>query len=272
MAAPEIQVQRAPHMDQNKSFLEKYGPWAVVTGASSGIGHEFAMQLASHGLNVVLVARRVERLDALAAQLSSQHGVRALVIEADLSRLEAIDDIAQRTSSLAVGLLVNCAGFTTTSPFLERSLAEQMALLDVNGRAPMALMHVFGNRFAAQARGGIVNVASASAVLPMPQWANYAAVKAYVLQLSEALWYELRPRGVDVLALCPGNTRTAFAEVSGSGMKGGMEAGPVVALALRRLGHAPVVVPGWGNALASWIPRFISRKASILLGAKVMGQ
>jgi hypothetical protein len=259
-------------MVQSKLFNDKYGPWAVVTGASSGIGQEFAMQLASRGLNLVLVARRIERLDALAAQLSQQHGVRTEVIEADLSGLQAIDDIAQRTASLDVGLLVNCAGFTTTSPFLARSLAEQMTLLDVNGRAPMALTHVFGKRFVARARGGVINVASASAVLPMPQWANYAAVKAYVLQLSEALWYELRPHGVDVLALCPGNTKTAFAQVSGSGMKGGMAPQAVVALALRRLGHAPVVVPGWGNVLASWIPRLISRKASILLGAKVMGQ
>jgi hypothetical protein len=260
------------HMVQSKLFSERYGPWAVVTGASSGIGQEFATQLAGRGLNVVLVARRIERLDALAAQLSRQHGVRTLVIEADLSRLEAIDDIARRTLPLAVGLLVNCAGFTTTSPFLARSLAEQMSLLDVNGRAPMALMHVFGERFVAQARGGIINVASASAALPMPQWANYAAVKAYVLHLSEALWYELRPQGVDVLALCPGNTKTAFAQVSGSGMRGGMAPEAVVALALRRLGHAPVAVPGFGNLLASWVPRLISRKAGIVLGAKVMGQ
>ena len=259
-------------MSTNLAFHRKYGPWAVVTGASSGIGEEFARQLALRGLNVVLVARRLDRLIKLGEQLLREHGVQTLAIEADLSEPDAIARITEQTQALDVGLLVNSAGFAMTGAFLEQDLRDQLKLMDVDCRAPMALSHFFGLRFVQRKAGGIVNVASASAFLPMPHWANYSAAKIYLVQLSEALWYELRPQGVDVLALCPGNTHTEFASVSGSGMQGGMKVQPVVALALRHLGHKPLVVAGWGNALASLIPRFISRRASIVLGAKIMGQ
>ena len=250
--------------------LCKYGEWALVTGASSGIGAEFCRQLAARKLNLVLVARRADRLQQLSATLTQAHGIETRVVVADLSRDDFLAPIAAATDALDVGLLVNNAGFALTGKFLEHVLDGALALQNVNCRAPMMLAHHFGRRMVQRGRGGIINVSSASAFMPLPYWSQYAASKIYLLHLSEALWFELKDQGVDVLALCPGSTRTEFARIAGTQMQG-MDPEYVVARALASIGRRPSVVPGLGNVVASWIGRLLTRRRAVILGSMVVG-
>lgn len=252
-----------------KDFGARYGPWAVVTGASSGMGAEFARQLAALGLHVVLIARRQERLEALRDELQRQHGIHTRVIAADLSETDELSRVVAQTADLDIGLLVNSAGFAVTGEFAGHRLDDELGLLHVDCRALMVLSHQFGQRLIKRGRGGIINIASAASFLPLPYWAHYSAAKAYVLQFSEGLWYEMRRHGVDVLALCPGSTKTEFAKVAGTSMTG-MDVRPVVRQAIAGLGKKIRVVPGFGNRIASLVPRLISRRWSILLGSQVV--
>lgn len=250
-------------------FRKKYGSWALVTGASSGIGEEFSKQLAARGMNLILVARRQERLEQLANELGQQYGVQCKVIAGDLEMAEFLTELDTATAPLEVGLLVNNAGFAQTGYFLARPVEEHLSLLHVNCRAPLMLAHTYGDRMAKRGRGGIINVASAVAFLPMPHWGNYAASKAYLLSFSEALGFELQERGVDVLALCPGATRTEFANVAGT-RDAGMEAIDVVACALKSLGRRPLVIAGFGNRLIVLLTRLFSRRWLTKIGAQTL--
>jgi len=250
-------------------FVQKYGPWAIITGASSGIGEEFAKQLAARKMNLVLVARRKEKLELLSRELIKAHGIEVKIVFADLSNPDFLEKIQSVASSLEIGLLVNNAGFALTGEFLGHTLEEELSLLNVNCRAPLMLAHTFGKKMAQRGNGGIINVASASAFLPMPFWTNYAASKAYLLHFSEGLGYELRKKGVDVLALCPGSTRTEFSKVAGT-TSGGMEPNQVVELGLKKLGKQPVAIAGFSNKIISFISRFFSRKLLTKIGAGVV--
>lgn len=181
-------------------FVSKYGPWAVVTGASSGIGAEFAKQLAAAGLAVVLVARRQERLQALSKYLVEHYAVQTQVIVADLTTLEGRGAVIANTSDLDVGLLINNAGIELVGSFFHDGAEEHQKLIDLNVSAVTALAHAFGRRLVERGRGGIVFLSSmASRVLPW--YATYSASKAFVSALSLALREELRRKGVDVLSL-----------------------------------------------------------------------
>ncbi len=250
-------------------FRKKYGPWALITGASSGIGAEFSKQLAAHGMNLVLIARRQERLERLADELSQQCRIQIRVIAGDLEKKEFLDEVFAATESLEVGLLISNAGFARTGQFLEVSLEDHLSLLSVNCRAPLMLSHIYGNRMAARSRGGIINVASAAAFLSMPYWGNYAASKSYLLSLSEALGFELHQRGVDVLALCPGATRTEFSVVAGT-RSVGMGVSDVVSYALEMLGRQPLAIPGLSNRLITMVTRFFSRRTLTKIGARTV--
>ena len=165
----------------------KYGPWAVVTGASDGIGREMAHCLGRAGLNVMLVARRRALLDEIAARIAGDDGVETRVVAADLSRAHEVERIIATAAELDVGLLAACAGFGTSGPLIDAPLEPELEMIDVNCRAVLALTHAFGRRFAAQGRGGLVLMSSLVAFQGVPHAANYAATKAYVQTLAEAL-------------------------------------------------------------------------------------
>src|SRR5262245_35151814 len=181
------------------TFVERYGPWALVTGASAGIGAEFARQLSEMGLNLVLVARRRQRLEDLARELESKVQVR--IVAADLSRPDFLPGILSVTNSIEVGLLVNNAGFGLAGHFIEHELEKELDLLNVNCRAPLILTHEFGRQMAQRKRGGIIFVSSVSAYIATPFEASYTASKVYELFLAESLEYESKKNGVDMLAL-----------------------------------------------------------------------
>lgn len=254
-----------------EAFNRHYGAWAVVTGASSGIGEEFSRQLAALKFNLVLIARRQDRLQRLAQALTAAHAIQVETVCVDLSGADFLPQVAARTDALDVGLLINNAGFALTGKFLDHSLDDELSLLHVNCRAPMVLAHHFGRRFVKNHKGGIINVSSAASIMPLPFWAQYSASKIYLRYLSESLWFEMKEQGVDVLALCPGGTRTEFSQVAGIDMGGG-EVAPLVRAALENLGKKVSLMPGAGNALAAFVSRFISRRRAVILGSRVIGE
>lgn len=245
-------------------FKEKYGPWALITGASSGIGAEFAHQLVQHGLNLVLAARRKERLDAIAKELEQNHNIQVQTIQVDLSKPDFMSSIHPVTDTLEIGLLVNNAGISVDGKFLENKLEDELRMLEINCRAPLILAHEFGKKMADRNRGGIIFLASMVAFQGTPFWTNYAATKAHSLLLAEGLGYELKKEGVDVLALCPGFTKTEFygdLDFSGVPVKPG-DVKPVVSSALKSLGHRPAVIPGRMNRFLNIMEKYVLTRAS----------
>ena len=195
---------------RRRDFRSRYGPWAVVTGASSGIGRATALQLGEAGLNVMIVSRRHELLNDIAAQLSRSSDIETRVVAADLATSIGLETVEDACKNLDVGLLVAAAGFGTSGAFLEANLTVELEMLDVNCRALVGQCLYFGRRFAKRGRGGIVLMASLVGFQGVPFSASYAATKAYVQSLAEALYLELRPLGIDVLASAPGPVRSGF--------------------------------------------------------------
>lgn len=231
-------------------FSERYGPLALVTGASSGIGVGFAEELAERGLDLLLVARRQSRLEALAGRLRADHGVAVDVLVADLSRPEAIDNLARRLAGRDLGLLVSNAGFGLKGAH-EANDPEVMAeMLQLNCQAPMQLAHRLIPALRARGRGGIVITSSVEGLMGVPYSTAYAATKAFTNSLAEGLWGELSPAGIDVLALCPGSTDTEAHDKQGidrSTLSGMMAPREVARDALDHLTEGPVRVCGEQN-------------------------
>jgi short-subunit dehydrogenase len=248
---------------------------ALVTGASSGIGAAFARALAARGAHLVLAARSTDKLEALAGELSTRHGVRAVALHADLARPGAGAALARAVAErgLTVDVLVNNAGFATYGPFETLSPERDREELQVNVVALADLCHAYFPAMLARGRGAIVNVASTGAFAPVPYMAVYGATKAFVLSLSEALWVEARGRGVSVLALCPGPVETGFFEAAGAQGVLTNRARPevVVERALRALARGRShVVPGLSNWLLVQSARFSPRQVVARLAASMM--
>jgi short-subunit dehydrogenase len=241
--------------------------YALVTGASSGIGRELAMILAREGYALVLVARRTEPMRALAEQLEKAHGVASVVVGADLGSPEGVHTVMREVSrrQLELEVLVNNAGFGLAGGFELLPAEQQLGMIDLNIRALTALTREVLPGMVARRRGYVLNVSSSAAFQPGPLMAVYYASKAYVQSLSNALHEEMRGRGVTVTALCPGYTETEFAARAAehqrprlfSGPLGSLDARQVAELGYRamRRGRA-VVVPGFTNLLGAWLMPF----------------
>jgi hypothetical protein len=187
---------------------KRFGPWALITGASSGIGREFARQLAAAGLNTALVARRRVLLEEVGRGLAKDFGVEYRVITADLSTEGFIEELAEATQDLDIGLVVSNAGTGNPGKFLKLSRDELVNILRLNTLAHLDIAHHFGRRLATRGRGGIVLLGALGAIQGIPYMANDSATKAYVQSLGEALHVELEPLGVSVTVLAPGPTET----------------------------------------------------------------
>lgn len=191
-----------------KEFIDRYGPVAVVTGASSGIGKSFATLLAVQGLHLVLVARRIDRLETLATELSAQYGVEVKSCQVDLNDPSAAEQIFSATQGLDVGLLVSNAGFGFKGHYDEADPAQLSEMMMVNCHAPMLLARGFIPRLRRRGKGGIIFTGSIEGLMGFPYSTMYSATKGFIQNLGEGLWAELKPAGIDVLALCPGATDT----------------------------------------------------------------
>jgi len=243
-------------------------PLAVVTGASSGIGEEIAAQLARRGYDLVLVARRADRLHQLAARVQDATGVRSDVVEADLAdraECERLCEYLQPQRS-RLEILVNNAGFGTHGYFTETSLDRELEMIDVNCAAPVYLTKRLLPGMLDRGTGYVLNVASMSSFTPGPVMAMYYATKAFLLSLSEALWEECRGTGVVVTALCPGPVRTEFQGTAGIA-PGARSSGaaPIPVEEVARSGLVGmfrgdrVVIPGYQNRFAAAVMRFMPR-------------
>jgi short-subunit dehydrogenase len=250
----------------SEAFRQKYGPWALVAGASEGIGAAFAEELAARGVHLVLIARRAEPLEDLARRIRASHAVEVRTASIDLGAPSLLDDVRGAMDGLDVGLLVYNAALAFIGPFLEQSVADKLRVLDVNCRGPVVLSDELGRRMAARGRGGIILMSSLAGTLGTPFVATYAATKAFNLVFAESLWDELREKGVDVLACRAGATRTPAYERSNPAPSPTpvMDPRPVAVEALDALGKGPSMVPGAINsAVAFLMQRLMPRRAAV---------
>jgi len=249
-------------------FLRKYGPWAVVTGASDGIGREMAMYLAELGMNLVLVARRKLLLDQLAHELTSTYQIKTQVISADLSNHDAVQRTLDATTDLNVGLLIASAGFGTSGKFLHGRQETELNMLDVNCRAVLTMTQHYGRRFAEQGHGGMILLSSIVAFQGVPLSVNYAATKAYIQSLGEGLHAELAPLGVDVLVSAPGPIDSGFAQRANMQMGMSLQPDTVARETLSALGRKQFVRPGFLSKFLIGSLSYLPRRMRI----QVMGQ
>ncbi len=258
-------------------FKTKYGPWALVTGASSGIGKEFARQLAANGINVAVAARRQDRLEELAQELENKHHIQTRAIPVDLTAVNYLDIIQSATADIEIGLLINNAGAGAPGAFLRQSLDNYTRVVQLNVTAPMQLTHIFGEQMIKQGYGGIIFISSIAGYMGSPYMANYAATKAYLLNLGAALHIELKSKGVDVLVVSPGPTRTEMMEMEGTDFSSipmnWMEAGAVAAAGLQALGQKSTIIPGGMNKVMSFMAtRVMSRQTALTMFGNMMAK
>jgi short-subunit dehydrogenase len=254
------------------------GKTALITGASSGLGADFARQLAAMGCRVVLVARRAEKLQALRIEIFERHAVAVDAVAMDLCAADAPQKLYDQLTAqgIAVDVLINNAGYAVYGEFhhMEWERCRQMLELDV-----VALSHLtrlFAADMARRQFGYILLVASTGAFQPTPLYAAYAAAKSYVLYFGEALHHELRPSGVGVTVLCPGVTRTEFFDVAGQEMTAfqrmtAMNSADVARIGIRSmLAKRSCVVPGWINTAIAWFAPLMPRQFMAGMAARMM--
>ena len=252
------------------SFKEKYGPWAIVTGASSGLGVEYALQLAEKSLNLVLVARREEMLVDLAEKIQKEYPVEVKIVVLDLAKLGFYEELSNQIDGLDIGLVVNNAGVNCEGHFYRGDLDRNIQMLRLNTEAPFIIAYEMGKKLIERKKGGIIFTASSSSFQATPYLSHYGATKAYLLSLAESMNFEFKDKGVDVIALCPGLTESEMS----TGMKGNpilMKAAPVVKLAIDNLGKEAFVVPGLGNKIQTFMTqRILGRDLSRIVTGSLM--
>ena len=259
-----------------KGVLKAYSDrWALITGASSGIGAEFARLLAGRGMHLVLVARRRELMEELAEELDTRHGTQTEIIVSDLGEPGQVKQLVDETNSrgVTVDLLVNNAGFGFVGEFATTDVDRMSEMIRVNIAALTELTYAFLPGMLQRGEGAVINVASVAGFQPVAYMPVYSATKAFVLHFSEALWAELRDHGVTVTALCPGTTRTEFFDVAGvSGWLAKHSAHTpeqVVKAGLKALERRrQYVIPGWKNYLIAMATRLARRKEVVLQSMK----
>jgi short-subunit dehydrogenase len=228
------------------AYLDRYGPTALVTGASSGIGRAFAEILAARGFNLVLPARRIDRLEVLAERLEDKFRISVMPLEIDLTDPTAAHRILDATATIDIGLLVSNAGFGLKGAFDQDDPGAQAEMLMVNCHATTQLARGFVPRLRARGKGGILFTSSVEGLIGCPYSAVYSATKAYVNALGEALWAELKPDGIEILTLCPGATESEAAAKQGidiATMTNVQPAEEVATLALDAIADGPTFIP-----------------------------
>lgn len=247
----------------------KYKQTALVTGTSSGIGRDITRDLAGKGYDLILVARRKERMDELAKELNTKHGTECLVLPCDLSNREQLNALMPRThdwleqGQRALTVLVNNAGTGVWAPFAEQSKEISQKDIDLNVTAPTTLAHEFIHLAQQHHQPSyILNVSSLAALLATPKYTVYSSTKSYVYRFTELLRYELRKTNISVTVMCPGGVLTEFFDNSGQDMKG--EFGMMTSEAVAKIGvdamlkRKFLIIPGWINKLSALV-RFLPR-------------
>ncbi|MBJ18947.1 MAG: SDR family oxidoreductase [bacterium] len=248
------------------ALTARFGEWALVTGASSGIGSALARQIAADGMKVVLTARREDRLVALAAEFERDFEVETRIVVADLAEPDGSKRVLEAVSDLEIGLLVNNAGQGYAGRFDLLDGERLRRQLVLNCETPLVLTHALVQGMRERGRGGVLLTGSLAGHLPLPLHSVYSASKAFDRFLGEALWAELRASNIDVVVLEPGSTETEFQEVAGEMAHPGHRADEVARRGLRALGEQPSVVSGWSNwVLVNAVSRLLTRPILVLI-------
>ena len=254
--------------------LKRYGSTALVTGASSGIGKSYARTLAANGLDLVLVARRKQLLDELAEELGRVHGVKVHTIAQDLSETDAAERVyeAVQQAGLEIDILINNAGYGSHGVFDKLDLGNELAMVNLSCRLPVALTHKFIGGMKQRNRGAVIFLSSMAGTMPVPFMSTYSATKAFPLYFAESLYGELVGTGVDVLAVCPGDTTTEFRDTADMTMKAPVPprtADDVAETTFNALGKKPVVIDGTVNRFSARLMALMPRKLLIKNNAKL---
>lgn len=258
--------------EKEKQRLQtKYGPWALITGSSSGIGKELAIQCASAGLNLILVARGETVLNELADQLEKAYSIQVAVHRADVSDREQTNRLLQFSVAYDIGLFIAAAGFGTSGEFRNGNVEEELDMLKVNCASVLEMTHHFAQRFAEKKRGGIILFSSLVAFQGVPFAAHYAATKAYIQSLAEAIAIELKPFGVDVLSAAPGPVRSGFGDRANMQMEMAIDVSEVGVPILNALGRKTTVLPGMLTKVLIYSLKTVPRWAKVLIMKQVMG-
>lgn len=249
-------------------WRQRYGPWAVVAGASTGIGASFSEQLAARGLNLVMIALTGTGLTQQAARLEQRHGIATLCLEMDLANAAAVARLPDLIARRQVGLLVYVACHSVIGEYLQISLADKLKMVDVNVRGPLLLIDALAPAMQRRGHGGILLMSSLSGFQGSAMVATYAATKAFNTVLAEGLWSELQEDGVDVLALVAGATHTptfdALTPRHRQKTVYPMQPDAVVREALQQLGRRPTHIAGRLNRVVNWVlRRILSRRNAI---------
>jgi short-subunit dehydrogenase len=256
------------------SELSVFGPWAIVTGASSGIGRAFAERCAADGLNLVLAARSTDRLAELGRELTGTHGIDHRVVTVDLSEASGAGDLVAASDDLDVGLLVSNAGTGHPGRFLDQDLPDLHRRLTLNTTTHLDLAHAFGRRLVSRGGGAMVLVSALGALHGLPNMAHESGAKAYVLNLGEALHHELGPVGVRVTVMLPGNVDTPIIDRFGLD-RARLPIPPLpVATAVRQTVHAlragrTTIVP---DRRLRTVSRLTPRRMSIRMNGRMLGR
>lgn len=240
------------------AYKEKYGDWALITGATSGIGAEIAKQLAEKGLNIVLVARQKQELERQTIVIKQKYGVQAMYISADLSTREGVEKVTQINKP--IGLLVLAAGMEVNGAFEKTALEKELQMVQLNVTSTLHLTHHFSKDMVTRKKGGILLIASLAGHMVNPYFSNYAATKAYVLQLGASLYGELKSKGIDISVLSPGLTNTNMTADSNVNwdklpMKE-MAPQKTAKIAIEGLPKRFLSIPGTWNKMLTWMANF----------------
>jgi hypothetical protein len=254
-----------------KRLIEKYGQWAVVTGASSGIGLELAERLADAGFNLIINARNLSKLQEIQRDFENKFKVLVKIVAGDVAQYETNENIFKVASNLEVGLVVASAGFGTSGKFINNGIDDEVDMLRVNCEGLLYITHYFSQLFAKKRKGGIILLSSMVAFQGVPNASNYAATKAYVQTLAEGLAVELKPFGVDVLAAAPGPVSSGFANRANMQMSMSLKPSDVGVPILKALGRKTTILPGLLTKVLVYSLRTVPRWGKVLIMNKVMG-
>jgi len=257
--------------NQQKKLLKNYGEWALITGASSGIGKAITNELAKAGFNLILVARNQQALEQQVKEYQTQYQTTSKVIVQDLSKLEQLPSLYAQIEPLNIGLFVAAAGFGTSGKLVESDLVQEVNMLTVNCNVVLQMTHYFCQQFKQKGRGGIILFSSIVAFQGVPFAAHYAATKAYIQTLAEALNDEMKPYGVDVLSAAPGPVKTAFEARSNMEMDLYLLPEQVAAPILQALGKKTTVYPGLLTKILTYSLKMTPRFGKIKIMKQVMG-
>lgn len=256
------------------NYKEKYGDYALITGGSSGIGKAIANELASKGLNLILVARRPEELEQAAQEIRGKHAVDVQCISADLMSSEGMQALKDGAAKYQVGLLVPAAGLEVNGAFEKNNLEKELRVIHLNVSVTMELAHHFVQKMVPRKKGGILLIASLSGHMPNPYFANYAGTKAYVLNFGASLYAELQSKGIDVTVLSPGLTNTPM--ISDNGIdwsKTPMQASSpefVAQTAVNALGKKLIAIPGFKNKMMGVMAKHTPYQMASQMGKKMI--